>query len=61
MGRLDGLGILVTGGSSGIGLGLLRGFLEQGAEVVFTHTAASSLKRPKVSSLLAEFPRVRSL
>lgn len=61
MARLDGLGILVTGGSSGIGLGLVRGFLEQGAEVVFTHSAASSLKRPKVKTLLAEFPRVRTL
>lgn len=43
-GRLDGKTALVTGAASGIGLGIARRFLEEGASVLFTDVDGEQLK-----------------
>lgn len=43
-GRLDGKVALVTGGTSGIGAGAVRRFVQEGARVVFTGSNAASAK-----------------
>jgi NAD(P)-dependent dehydrogenase (short-subunit alcohol dehydrogenase family) len=44
--------VLVTGGSSGIGAGIARGFLEAGAEVVATGVAAAEVAAARDDALL---------
>nr|WP_254367217.1 SDR family oxidoreductase [Paraburkholderia sp. NMBU_R16] len=55
--RLSGKKILVTGGSSGIGLAITEGLLIHGATVAFTHTSDASLQREPVQWLLNRYPR----
>jgi NAD(P)-dependent dehydrogenase (short-subunit alcohol dehydrogenase family) len=56
--RLKGSNILVTGGSSGIGLALIKGFLEEGASVSFTYRTSQALDRPEVRDLLNQFTTI---
>ncbi len=35
MGRLDGKAVLVTGGNGGLGSGIVKGMLKEGAKVAF--------------------------
>ena len=48
--------VLVTGGSSGIGLGLVKGFLDSGAAVAFSYRSDDALSRPEVSEVMARYP-----
>lgn len=54
--RLKDSTVFLTGGSSGIGLAITKGFLEEGANVAFTYRGSDSLKRPNVKGLLSQFP-----
>lgn len=53
--RMKGRKVFVTGGSSGIGLSIVEGFLNEGAQVAFTYRTNRSLERPEVRKLMAEF------
>ena len=44
MGRFDGRGVVVTGGSSGLGLDLAKGFIAEGARVVISARQAEKLE-----------------
>lgn len=44
--------IFITGGSSGIGLALVKGFLKNGAAVAFSYCSDNALSRPDVKALL---------
>lgn len=55
---LDDKKIFITGGSSGIGLGLVKGFLEQGAGVAFSYRSDDALSRPNVAEVMASYPAV---
>lgn len=48
--------VFITGGSSGIGLALVEGFLKNGASVAFSYRSADALSRPEVKVLLASYP-----
>ncbi len=56
--RLKGSNVFITGGSSGIGFALVKGFLEEGANVAFTYRKEDSLKRSHVQELLNQYPEV---
>jgi NAD(P)-dependent dehydrogenase (short-subunit alcohol dehydrogenase family) len=53
MGTLDGQSALISGAASGIGLGIARLFLEQGARVT-----AADINRPALDGAVAELARV---
>jgi NAD(P)-dependent dehydrogenase (short-subunit alcohol dehydrogenase family) len=53
MGTLDGQSALISGAASGIGLGIARLFLEQGARVT-----AADISRPALDGAVAELARV---
>jgi NAD(P)-dependent dehydrogenase (short-subunit alcohol dehydrogenase family) len=53
MGTLDGQSALISGAASGIGLGIARLFLEQGARVT-----AADINRPALEGAVAELARV---
>jgi NAD(P)-dependent dehydrogenase (short-subunit alcohol dehydrogenase family) len=59
--RLKDSNIFLTGGSSGIGLAIMKGFLREGANVAFTYRHESSLMRPDVQEILTAFPQAHPI
>ncbi|WP_080630146.1 SDR family NAD(P)-dependent oxidoreductase [Burkholderia glumae] len=60
MGRLEGKKVFVTGGSRGIGSALVRGFVHEGAEVVFTFNQGRDTARGLESQLRSAGHKVSS-
>jgi len=48
--------VFITGGSSGIGLGLVEGFLKSGASVAFSYRSDDALSRAEVKEVLSRYP-----
>ena len=53
--------VLVTGGSSGIGLAIARGFLENGDDVALCYRSRNALSRADVRAVLDRFPHACAL
>jgi NAD(P)-dependent dehydrogenase (short-subunit alcohol dehydrogenase family) len=59
--RLQGKNILVTGGSSGIGLSLAEACMREGANVAFTYRSDDAIHRRTVVDMLGRHPGAKAI